>query len=286
MLGGFLSTVFARKPANRPSVKPHQFRPNMEPWNGFVLTTAVYLDNNDIIIDARDFTPHTVTVNYEIYSGVGYYRINDNGTNYYFHNWNARGGDVVFKGGYKDDFFANNTIDLRTTAYGFDGNDKIYGSTYQDDYIDGGYGYDELYGLGGNDTMYAGWDRAGGYINGGDGFDTMYGSYGSDTMWGGDFNDTMYGFDGRDFLYGESGSDLMYGGAGDDYLDGGLHWDRLYGEGDSDSLNGGDEYGYADYLSGGAGVRLVPARLGLEEGSLLWLLLPNQPRRASRLRIR
>jgi Ca2+-binding RTX toxin-like protein len=204
--------------------------------------------DGELTIYADQYNPTSVSVTPQTHSGTAYYRVNafsaDGGLQAV---WS---GEMNFIGGPKDDYL-NNTTDLRTVAYGMNGNDTLVGS-YARDFLDGGNGYDYLYGNGGDDTLYAGWDYSGGVMYGGSGIDTMIGSYGGDTMWGGDGTDYMYAYDGNDYLYGEAGNDYMFGNNGLDYLDGGLGYDELYGGNDSDSLNGGDD-GLADKLVGGAG---------------------------------
>ncbi|MFM6009077.1 MAG: calcium-binding protein [Dolichospermum sp.] len=112
--------------------------------------------------------------------------------------------------------YYNYTGTLRLYAYGYGGNDTIWGST-NNDWIDGGSGNDALYGWSGNDTL-----------------------------WGGDDSDYLDGGTGNDNLYGESGNDTLLGGSGNDYLSGGFGNDRLTG---STSLTF-DSFEY-DTLAGG-----------------------------------
>jgi len=164
---------------------------------------------------------NNVTVNYEVYGSVGYYKVSGDGINRWFQASTV--GHAYFYGYDGNDYFANNTY-LATHAYGMNGNDTLVGS-YSNDYLDGGYGSDYLYGRSGNDTLVAGYDYAYNYLDGGDGHDSLYGGYGTDVMHGGYGNDYLFGNYGKDYLYGESGND---------------------------TLNGGDD-GFADYLNGGTG---------------------------------
>jgi Ca2+-binding RTX toxin-like protein len=75
---------------------------------------------------------------------------------------------------------------------------------------------DEIYGLGGNDTIT-------GFL----GSDKLFGGAGRDTIYGMDGHDTMDGGTGNDRLFGGNGNDGMAGGAGDDYLDGELGYDAV-----------------------------------------------------------
>ena len=69
-------------------------------------------------------------------------------------------------------------------------NDTLYGFNSFDDYIDGNYGDDYIYG----------------YSSAGDS-----------------------GFSGNDKLFGNYGSDVIYGGSGNDYIDGGRYYANIYG---------------------------------------------------------
>ncbi|MFN6002202.1 MAG: calcium-binding protein [Dolichospermum sp.] len=133
---------------------------------------------------------------------------------------------------------------LRLYAYGYGGNDTIYGNT-NNDWIEGGSGNDYLYGWSGNDTLWGG--DGNDSLDGGTGNDNLYGEWGNDTLWGGNGNDSLDGGTGNDNLYGESGNDTLLGGSGNDYLSGGFGNDRLTG---STSLTF-DSFEY-DTLAGGA----------------------------------
>ncbi len=109
---------------------------------------------------------------------------------------------------------------LRLRAYGYGGNDTIWGNT-NNDYIDGGDGNDSLYGWSGNDTLWGG--SGNDYLSGGDGLDNLYGEWGNDTLWGGSGSDYLSGGDGNDRLTGSSSRthngyeyDTLVGGAGND----------------------------------------------------------------------
>lgn len=89
--------------------------------------------------------------------------------------------------------------------------------------------YNEIYGLGGNDTIEGGFFA----------FNKMFGGSGNDSIIGGANEDTIYGGEGNDYLslivskggylYGDEGSDTLYGGGGDSYLDGGEGADLMIG---------------------------------------------------------
>jgi RTX calcium-binding nonapeptide repeat (4 copies) len=120
-------------------------------------------------------------------------------------------------------------------AYGYAGNDFIWGNN-QDDSIYGGDGNDTLKGWYGNDYINGG--NGNDYINGEYGNDTLDGWYGNDTIYGGTGNDVILGYYGNDYLNGEAGNDTLYGEAGNDNLIGGFGNDNLYGGEGNDRLNG------------------------------------------------
>ena len=76
--------------------------------------------------------------------------------------------------------------------------DKLLGTNQRDD----------MFGNGGNDTMYS-------Y----DAQPTSEVPFNYDVMYGGAGEDKMYGGASRDSIYGEGGSDTLVGGVADDYLD-------------------------------------------------------------------
>ena len=93
-----------------------------------------------------------------------------------------------------DDYYNHlNSSDL--VAYGYAGNDEIWGDS-GNDYINGGDGYysDSLYGWTGNDTLmgFAGDDYLDGYGNSGTEYDTLSGGTGFDTFVLGDSWDVYY----------------------------------------------------------------------------------------------
>jgi len=102
------------------------------------------------------------------------------------------------------------------------------------------------YGYGGNDTIWGNTNND--YIDGGDGNDYLYGWSGNDTLWGWNGNDYLDGGTGNDYLGGESGNDTLLGGSGNDSLSGGTGDDRLTGS-TSRAFNS-LEY---DTLAGGSG---------------------------------
>ncbi|TWG26268.1 calcium-binding protein [Actinoplanes teichomyceticus] len=150
----------------------------------------------------------------------------------------------------------DNRTDVPMTAYGEDGNDRIYGGS-RGDSIDGGHGADRLYGRAGNDRIDGSFEND--LIHGGVGHDTIFGDWGDDTLYGGAGNDRFHadrgndrisGEDGADWADGASGNDVYSGGNGDDGVLGGTGNDVLSGDAGNDWLDG--QQG-ADRLSGGAG---------------------------------
>ncbi|AVH70727.1 hemolysin-type calcium-binding repeat-containing protein [Nostoc sp. 'Lobaria pulmonaria (5183) cyanobiont'] len=100
-------------------------------------------------------------------------------------NITTPGNQVVFAGA------GNDTIDL----FGVPGNH----------FVDGGAGFDVIYGGGGQDIF-----------DGGSSDDNLYGGNGNDTLLGSSGNDVLRGQGGDDILQGDSGKDDLFGGAGND----------------------------------------------------------------------
>jgi len=114
----------------------------------------------------------------------------------------------------------------------------------------------EIYGGGGNDTIYAG--TGGAIIHGGLGDDIIYGGSGVDIIYGEEGHDIIDGGGGDDFLFGDfgfksderitslgsdkDGDDRIEGGGGNDVIFGGGGADWIYGEDDGDTTKvaGGD----------------------------------------------
>jgi len=172
--------------------------------------------------------------------------------------------------------------------FGTSHNDLLIGDE-QDNNIDGYFGYDTIYGNGGDDTLtgitayggdgndtlsgseYGQPDRD--YLYGDGGDDTILGNEGGDRLYGGEGSDTVLagytyygddlfppdgthadGGDGDDIVKGNNADDFLYGGTGDDLMEGGLGDDAMYGGDGQDILRGGQ---WEDLLSGGAGRDLL-----------------------------
>jgi len=155
--------------------------------------------------------------------------------------WGTNGAELI-GAGYID---ANGDIT--------DNNDAILSNPGSDD--------DEIYGLGGNDTIqsllgdddvyggddddliqtgvgndYAQGDTGNDTLEGGDGDDFLRGDAGNDFVYGGDGNDSVYGGAGVDHIYGGAGNDQMFGGFGDDTVYGGAGNDTITGSGENDAV--------------------------------------------------
>jgi Ca2+-binding RTX toxin-like protein len=181
-----------------------------------------------------------VAVNYEVHSGVGYYRVIENGSSTWHKASKVYNGSVNFKGYGGNDTFDLGTSRLRAWAEGGDGNDTLLGHNNHDTLM-GGEGNDKVYGYGGTDELMAG----GGTNN---------------TVNGGDGSDYLYGGTGNDMIYGETGDDWMYGRGGNDTLFGNAGADKLYGEAGNDIISGGVD-GYRDLIQGGTGADQIRREL-------------------------
>lgn len=104
----------------------------------------------------------------------------------------------------QDNYLDARSLDVPVTADLMDGNDRFYGTAY-DDTVIGGFGNDVLDGYAGNDTFYGGY-----------GVDSIGGGAGEDRIFGGADNDSLRGEDGNDLLVGEEGDDFLSGDQGDD----------------------------------------------------------------------
>ena len=225
LFGTTKSTPAAARPATALQSKPQlETLEQRQVMSATIISGDLYVYGNN--------ANNSATVDYQTFSGVGYYKVVQDGATQYFAASRVTGGDVAFYGYDGNDYFNNNT-GLRTYAWGMNGNDTLLGS-YNSDQLDGGNGSDHLYGYGGNDTLRAGYDYSYNYMDGGSGNDSLFGGWGGDAM------------------YGNSGNDYLAGSYGNDYLSGGTGTDWLYGEQGNDTLNGGDD-GVSDYLVGGSG---------------------------------
>jgi Ca2+-binding RTX toxin-like protein len=144
---------------------------------------------------------------------------------------------------------------FRPNLVGTPFSDTIYG--YEgDDVLDGGDGYNYLYGGAGNDTYIF----KVGVLN----FVTEYANEGDDTIMSGtnfflwdnlenlvllDEAEIGGGNDANNYMIGNDVNNTLYGWGGSDRMDGGRGIDTLYGDNGDDTLTGDS----ADTLYGGAG---------------------------------
>jgi serralysin len=176
------------------------------------------------------------------------------------------GRDTVFAGGGNDSVIGGADDDVLVGASdifaieanvldGGAGNDTLYAGF--GDTVQGGSGFDVLYGVNaydwsvdlgsasieymiagfGNDTLNAATQTQGVQVYSGGGNDSVTGSAFTDVVFAGSGNDTVIGGDGNDVIIGDVGADSLSGGAGDDtlYIDaadifvsGGAGYDAAY----------------------------------------------------------
>ncbi len=129
---------------------------------------------------------------------------------------------------------------------GFENQENRFNGSPNDDFItggnlsnwiDGGSGDGDIFGLDGPDIISGG--PGNDSIEGGDEGDQIFGDDGEDTLEGGDGDDALEGGSGNDTLIGGSGTDTLEGGDGDDTLEGGSENDILRGGSGADTLEGG-----------------------------------------------
>jgi Ca2+-binding RTX toxin-like protein len=104
--------------------------------------------------------------------------------------------------------------------------ENVIGTNQNDTMLDTDWYDNELWGLGGNDSMY-----------GADGKDTLRGGAGNDTLAGGIGDCVLDGGSGRDTLNGGGGYDRLDGGSGTDSMSGGAGNDRYYVDTATDLVN-------------------------------------------------
>ncbi|KRR02995.1 glycoside hydrolase family 113 [Bradyrhizobium valentinum] len=132
--------------------------------------------------------------------------------------------------------------------------DLFFGSSTDNDNLEGGAGTDLINGGAGADV-----------INGGADNDTLNGGAGADVIHGGANDDTLNSGAGiataTDQLYGDDGNDIIKASTGDTgaLLDGAAGRDQLYGSWVANVMNGGDGN---DYLSGSGGLDVIHGDAG------------------------
>jgi Ca2+-binding RTX toxin-like protein len=145
-------------------------------------------------------------------------------------------------------------------------NDSIVGTQIADSIasLSGGAGDDQIWGLGGNETLRGGTEND--RLYGGEGIDGLFGNAGDDWLYGENGNDSLVGEVGNDVLYGGAGADTLTANDGDDALYGGSGGDRLDGGAGNDTLAGGtDTATLGDTLTGGTGDDTFVFRFGVTE---------------------
>ncbi|MDB4766724.1 hypothetical protein OAG71_03445, partial [bacterium] len=166
-----------------------------------------------------------------------------------FIRFNGMGGDDIFNSGLSD---------IRVTAIGGEGNDRLIG----------GSNVDRLVGDAGDDLLIG--NEANDVILGGDGEDTLQGSEGNDTLSGGNDIDSLRGSSGDDTIRGDGGDDFISGDEGNDFLIGGIGNDRILGSLGNDTVIGGngddtiDGGEGNDGLFGGNGVDTISGQAGID----------------------
>jgi Ca2+-binding RTX toxin-like protein len=147
--------------------------------------------------------------------------------------------------------------------------DYFYDNDDVKDFVDSGYGDDNLWTRGGDDIVYAG--PGNDYVMAGDGVDmvsagkgndVLDGEAGNDWLWGEDGDDAIHGGDGIDYVDGGAGTDILSGDQGNDFLYGGDDDDSLWGNDGNDTLSG--DLG-ADTLNGGVGADTLKGGDGADE---------------------
>ena len=149
--------------------------------------------------------------------------------------------------------YGNDTYITTYDSSEHDTTDTVYGGD-GDDYIEGGYGNDSLFGDEGLDTLY-----------GGSGDDLLEGGEGDDTLFGGAGGDYLDGGSGNDYLESSSGPNEYYGGTGNDTI---YH---AYDNTGAQTINGGDGYDTIKLALSGVGYES-----GGETATSFWEALGDQ----------
>lgn len=106
----------------------------------------------------------------------------------------------------KDTPSAGSALIRHAVISGSAGNDNLVSP---DDDLIVGFGPDQLFGLGGDDTLASGNDSSNDSLYGGDGNDSLTGNLGDNYLEGGAGNDTLNGGNGTDVLAGGTGDDVI-----------------------------------------------------------------------------
>lgn len=141
--------------------------------------------------------------------GIVRYQLNDDGSS----STPIVGEDCNF--GNFTSVFESGSLNMYGRGY----HDEVYGSQYDDAYLEGEY----VNGLEGDDEIHLDNDEGGTYGysigQGDDGYDEIWGTITADDIYGDDENDAIYGNDGNDTLSGGVGTDGCSGGNGTDTCD-------------------------------------------------------------------
>lgn len=127
-----------------------------------------------------------------------------------------------------NDFFSGPVAGVSLSAFLEEilkGDDKITGSSKDENNLYGGAGNDNMTGNSGNDLLMGGTGND--TLKSMAGIDQLYGDQGDDRLDGGAGNDELYGGDGNDHLSGSNGDDILIGGTGKDTLKGSAGADKF-----------------------------------------------------------
>jgi len=209
-------------------------------WVEIADTNGVYWDGSDPQNNCKAAAVQTITVQGSISPGFGD-TINLNGV-YKGPFTSLVAGSVKVYGN-----AGNDTIDLGglgEIAYGGFGNDSLVGGSGPDTIYGGNGdgtegGYDIIYGMGGDDDLYA--ESTAGAQN----FSAPRVPIASSTVYGGSGNDYISDLDAFDYLDGGDGDDMIEAGDGanrqyGDSINGGAGDDTITGTPFKDYINGGD----------------------------------------------
>lgn len=124
---------------------------------------------------------------------------------------------VTFEGSENSDVINGTLNDRVNIINAHSGDDTVHGNKVAQNIIDGGDGWDTIYGGDNIDTIKGGTGED--FIYGEAGNDHIDGGDGHDTLFGGSGDDVIIGGDGNDWLQGDAGADILIGGLGDDSYD-------------------------------------------------------------------
>ncbi|MFO8082590.1 MAG: calcium-binding protein [Armatimonadota bacterium] len=206
--------------------------------------------DRDALVDLRVYGMDAASTAARDVMGIIRYQLNDDGTSstpIVGEDCNFATFTSVFEGG-------------ALKMYGRGYHDEVYGSQYDDSYLNG----EAVTGLEGDDYIVLDNDEGGTYGYsiglGDDGSDDIYGTLTADDIYGDDPTDYWYN-GGDDYISGSRGNDLLRGSYLDDEILGGQGADQIWGGDGIDDLHGGDEN---DVIYGGAGDDFLWGDLGTD----------------------